>query len=156
MNDVDGIEFLPVIIESNAPPYSRYRDKVVDGNNIGLKIIDKATGKYLFYLPGIVESTPEVERILADASCVLIDGTLWLDDEMIAQGVGTKLGSEMGHMPVNGDFGTVALLNKFNIDRKILIHINNTNPILNEESPEHQFVLDNDVEIATDGMEITI
>ena len=130
--------------------------KWLRGNNIGLKIIDKSTGKYLFYLPGIVESTPEVERILSEASCVLIDGTLWLDDEMIAQGVGTKLGSEMGHMPVNGDFGTVALLNNFNIDRKILIHINNTNPILNEESPEHQFVLDNGVEIATDGMEITI
>lgn len=156
VNGVDDIEFVPVIIESNAPPYSRYRDKVVDGNNIGLKIIDKTTGKYLFYLPGIVESTPQVERILSEASCVLIDGTLWLDDEMIAQGVGSKLGSEMGHMPVNGDFGTVALLNKFTIDRKILIHINNTNPILNEESPEHQFVLDNGVEIATDGMEITI
>ena len=103
-----------------------------------------------------VESTPEVEHILSKASCVLNDGTLWLDDEMIAQGVGTKLGSEMGHMPVNGDYGTVALLNKFTIDRKILIHINNTNPILNEESPQHQFVLDNGVEIATDGMEITI
>ena len=153
---VEGIDFVPVIIESNAPPYSRYRDKVIAGNNIGLKIIDKSTGKYLFYLPGIVESTEEVEHILCKASCVLIDGTLWLDDEMIAQGVGTKLGSEMGHMPVNGDYGTVALLNKFTIDRKILIHINNTNPILNEESAQHQFVLDNGVEIATDGMEITI
>lgn len=153
---VANIEFVPVTIESNAPPYSKYRDKVVAGNNIGLKIIDKTSGKYLFYLPGIVESTPEVEEILADASCVLIDGTLWLDDEMIAQGVGTKLGTQMGHMPVNGDFGTVALLNKFDIERKIFIHINNTNPILNEESPQHQFVLDNGVEIAVDGMEITI
>ena len=85
VNDVDGIDFVPVIIESNAPPYSRYRDKVVDGNNIGLKIIDKLSGKYLFYLPGIVESTPQVEEILSEASCVLIDGTLWLDDEMIAR-----------------------------------------------------------------------
>jgi pyrroloquinoline quinone biosynthesis protein B len=156
VSGVEGIEFIPVCIESNAPPYSRYRDKVVDGNNIGLKIVDNNTGKYLFYLPGIVESTDEVEQILAQASCVLIDGTLWLDDEMIAQGVGTKLGSEMGHMPVNGEYGSVALVNKFNIDRKILIHINNTNPILNEQSAQHQFVLDNDVEIATDGMEITI
>lgn len=153
---VDGLEFIPVVIESNAPPYSRYRDKVVAGNNIGLKIIDKNTGKYLFYLPGIVESTPEVEQILSEASCVLIDGTLWLDDEMIAQGFSTKLGSEMGHMPVNGEYGTVALLSKFAIDRKILIHINNTNPILNEQSPQHQFVLDNGVEIAVDGMEIII
>lgn len=107
-------------------------------------------------MPGIVESTPEVEKILTHASCVLIDGTLWLDDEMIAQGLGSKLGSQMGHMPVNGDFGTVALLNKFNIERKILIHINNTNPILNEESEQHQFVLDNGIEIAVDGMEIQL
>jgi pyrroloquinoline quinone biosynthesis protein B len=156
VNGVDGIEFIPVAIESNAPPYSKYRDKVVAGNNIGLKIIDKTSGKYLFYLPGIVESTPEVEKILTHASCVLIDGTLWLDDEMIAQGLGSKLGSQMGHMPVNGDFGTVALLNKFNIDRKILIHINNTNPILNEESEQHQFVLDSGIEIAVDGMEIQL
>tara|TARA_R110002153_G_scaffold28947_6_gene89055 strand:+ start:21660 stop:22577 length:918 start_codon:yes stop_codon:yes gene_type:complete len=156
VSGVNGIVFEPVIIESNAPPYSRYRDKVVNGNNIGLKIVDTSSGKYLFYLPGIVESNVEVEQILSKASCVLIDGTLWLDDEMIAQGVGTKLGSEMGHMPVNSEFGTVALLNKFPIERKILIHINNTNPILNEESAEHKFVLDNGVEIATDGLEIII
>ena len=151
---VSNIEILPIVIESNAPPYSPYRDKVVDGNNIGLKITDKSNGKYLVYLPGIMESNPVVEEVLANASCVLIDGTLWLDDEMIKQGFGQKLGSQMGHMPVNGEQGTVALLNKFTIERKILIHINNTNPILNEESPQHQFVLDNGVEIAKDGMEI--
>ena len=153
---VTSIEFYPVVLESNAPPYSRYRDKVVAGNNIGLKIVDKSSGKYLFYLPGIVQTNPLVDEMLSEASCVLMDGTLWLDDEMIAQGVGSKLGSEMGHLPVNGEFGSVALLNRFNIERKILIHINNTNPILNEESSQHQFVLDNGVEIATDGMEITI
>lgn len=156
VDDINDLTFVPVIIESNAPPYSPYRDKVVAGNNMGLKIIDNNTGKYLLYLPGIVESTPEVEAIMASASCVLIDGTLWLDDEMIKLGVGEKLGSQMGHMPVNGDFGTVALLNKYPVDRKILIHINNTNPILNEDSKEHQYVIDNGVEIATDGMEITI
>ncbi|MEY8197757.1 MAG: pyrroloquinoline quinone biosynthesis protein PqqB [Colwellia sp.] len=153
---VTGIEFYPVVLESNAPPYSRYRDKVVTGNNIGLKIVDKSSGKYLFYLPGIVQTNPLVDEMLSEATCVLMDGTLWLDDEMITQGVGSKLGSEMGHLPVNGEFGSVALLNRFNIERKILIHINNTNPILNEESSQHQFVLDNGVEIATDGMEITI
>ncbi len=156
VSGVAGIEFYPVVLESNAPPYSRYRDKVVAGNNIGLKVVDKSSGKYLFYLPGIVQTNPLVDEMLSEATCVLMDGTLWLDDEMIAQGVGSKLGSEMGHLPVNGEFGSVALLNRFNIERKILIHINNTNPILNEESSQHQFVLDNGVEIATDGLEITI
>ncbi len=123
IDNVDSLEFYPVALESNAPPYSPYRDDVVPGNNIGLKIVDTSTGKYLFYAPGIVQSNELVEQMLADASCVLIDGTLWLDDEMIANGFSNKLGSDMGHMPVNGEHGTVALLNKFNIDRKILIHI---------------------------------
>lgn len=156
IDEIDHLEFYPVPLESNAPPYSPYRDKVVEGNNIGLKIVDTRTGKYLFYVPGIVESNALVEHTLSDASCVLIDGTLWLDDEMIKQGVGTKLGTDMGHMPVNGESGTVALLNRFPIERKILIHINNTNPILNEESPQHQYVIDNGVEIAWDGMEVTL
>jgi len=112
------------------------------------------TNKSVFYAPGIVETTPLVESMLEQATVALIDGTLWLDDEMITAGVGKKLGSEMGHMPVNGEYGSVALLNRFELDRKILIHINNTNPILNEESSQHQFVLDASVELATDGMEI--
>lgn len=156
VNNVAGLAFHPVVLESNAPPYSIYRDAVVDGNNIGLKIVDTATNKSLFYAPGIVETTPLVESMLEQASVALIDGTLWLDDEMITAGVGEKLGSEMGHMPVNGPYGSVALLNRFELERKILIHINNTNPILNEESAQHQFVIDSGVEIAYDGLEIEV
>ncbi|ACA86533.1 pyrroloquinoline quinone biosynthesis protein PqqB [Shewanella woodyi] len=156
VEQVSGLVFYPVPLESNAPPYSPYRDDIVPGNNIGLKILDSNTGKYLFYAPGIVKSNSLVEAMLADAECALIDGTLWLDDEMIAKGFSNKLGSDMGHMPVNGEFGTVALLKKFDIKHKILIHINNTNPILNEESAEHSYVINNGVEIATDGMEIFI
>lgn len=156
VHGVDGIEFYPVVLESNAPPYSIYRDAVVDGNNIGLKIVDKTTGNMAFYAPGIVETTPLVEKMLAQADVALIDGTLWLDDEMITAGVGKKLGSEMGHMPVNGPYGSVALLNKFDLKRRILIHINNTNPILNEESGEHQYVTEQGVELAFDGMEINV
>jgi len=153
---VAGITFHPVLLESNAPPYSKYRDAVIDGNNIGLKIVDDATGRCAFYAPGIVETTPLVEQMLDQADVALIDGTLWLDDEMITAGVGSKLGSEMGHMPVNGPFGSVALLNRFALERRILIHINNTNPILNEDSSQHQFVVEQGVELAFDGMEINV
>ena len=156
IENITGLEFYPVPLESNAPPYSPYRDDIVPGNNIGLKIVDSASGNYLFYAPGIVQSNPVVEEMLSAAECVLIDGTLWLDDEMIKNGFSHKLGSEMGHMPVNGQNGSVALLNQFDIKRKILIHINNTNPILNEDSSAHRYVIDNGVEIATDGMEITL
>jgi len=156
VEDVPGLAFHPVLLKSNAPPYSVYRDAIVDGNNIGLKIVDTSSNKALFYAPGIVETTALVEQMLSEADVALIDGTLWLDDEMITAGVGEKLGSEMGHMPVNGPYGSVALLQRFDLARKILIHINNTNPILNEESPQHQFVLDSGVEIAVDGLEIDV
>lgn len=156
VEQVSGLVFYPVPLESNAPPYSPYRDDIVPGNNIGLKIVDTSSGKSLFYAPGIVKTNALVESMLADAECALIDGTLWLDDEMIQNGFSQKTGADMGHMPVNGEHGSVALLKRFDIKRKILIHINNTNPILNEESSAHQYVLDSGVEIATDGMEITI
>ena len=152
----EGLVFNPVVLESNAPPYSSYRDKVVPGNNIGLQITDTASGKSLFYAPGCVQASPLVESMLDQASCVLFDGTLWLDDEMIQKGFSNRLGSQMGHMPVNGPDGTVSLLNRFNIDRKVLIHINNTNPVLNEDSEAHQYLTDNDIELAYDGMHITL
>lgn len=153
---IDGLTFHPVVLESNAPPYSTYRDKVVPGNNIGLKIIDDRTGKSVFYAPGCVQANPLVREMLSDASCVLFDGTLWLDDEMIQKGFSNRLGTQMGHMPVNGPDGAVALLNEFAIDRKILIHLNNTNPILNETSQAHQYLQDNNIEMAFDGMEINV
>jgi pyrroloquinoline quinone biosynthesis protein B len=153
---ISGLTFQPVVLESNAPPYSAYRDKVVPGNNIGLKIIDDATGKYVFYAPGCVQANAMVESMLADASCVLFDGTLWLDDEMIQKGFSERLGTQMGHMPVNGPDGAVALLNRFPIDRKILIHINNTNPVLNEASDAHAYLRDNNIELAFDGMTIEL
>ena len=75
---------------------------------------------------------------------------------MIQKGFSNRLGTQMGHMPVNGPDGTVALLNRYPIDRKILIHINNTNPVLNEDSSAHQYLLDNDIELAYDGMKISL
>lgn len=152
--EVPGLRFHPVVLESNAPPYSSYRDKVVPGNNIGLQIVDESTGKYLFYAPGCVQANPLVLEMLSDAECVLFDGTLWLDDEMIQKGFSNRTGTQMGHMPVNGPDGAIALLNKYSIDRKILIHINNTNPVLNEASSAHAYLRENGIEMAYDGMQI--
>ncbi|MBU2979261.1 pyrroloquinoline quinone biosynthesis protein PqqB [Alteromonas sp. C1M14] len=152
----EGLIFKPIVLASNAPPYSAYRDNIVPGNNIGLHIEDTHTGEIVFYAPGCVQASPLVERTLAQAQCVLFDGTLWLDDEMITNGFSQRLGTQMGHMPVNGEDGAVALLNRFAIKRKILIHINNTNPVLDESSDAHQYLLDNDIELAYDGMHIEL
>jgi pyrroloquinoline quinone biosynthesis protein B len=153
---IPDITFKPVVLESNAPPYSRYRDHVVDGNNIGLRISDDKTGKVVFYAPGCVQANDRVLSMLNEASCVLFDGTLWLDDEMIKNGFSQKLGRQMGHMPVNGPDGTVALLNQFDIQQKYLIHINNTNPVLNVNSSAHRYLTDNHIQLAKDGMIINV
>ena len=106
----DGLLFQPVVLESNAPPYSTYRDNIVPGNNIGLKITDTQTGHVLFYAPGCMQANDTVKQVMADAECVLFDGTLWVNEEMIDHGFSQKLGTQMGHMPVNGENGAIALL----------------------------------------------
>ncbi len=151
-----SLEFKPVVLESNAPPYSKYRDNIVPGNNIGLKITDTDTGKVLFYAPGCMQASDLVKQMLTEADCVLFDGTLWLDDEMIANGFSNRLGTQMGHMPVNGPKGAINLLNQYDIERKVLIHINNTNPVLNENSSAHSSLLEQDIELAYDGMQLSL
>jgi pyrroloquinoline quinone biosynthesis protein B len=88
---------------------------------------------------------------------VLVDGTCWSDDELVALGVSKKRARDMGHRPLSGDDGMLALLARVPANtRKVLIHINNTNPILDEDSAEHAHVRAADVEIAHDGMEIAL
>ncbi|WP_039850125.1 pyrroloquinoline quinone biosynthesis protein PqqB [Grimontia indica] len=153
---VPNLEFHPISLSSNAPPFSPYRNRPRPGDNIGLKIVDTRTGATLFYAPGLGAPEDAVLAAMRDADCVMMDGTLWTDDEMIREGLGTSLGSEMGHLSVSGDDGMLALMEDFTKPRKVLIHINNTNPILDPDSPQHQAVLDAGVEIAFDGMTIEI
>ncbi|MBW2496386.1 MAG: pyrroloquinoline quinone biosynthesis protein B, partial [Deltaproteobacteria bacterium] len=108
-----------------------------------------------FYAPGLGEWT---QRIIAEAEaadCVLIDGTLWKDDELSARGASEKTGREMGHLSQTGDDGMLARLAPLRA-RKILIHINNTNPILDEDSPERARLAEAGIEVAWDGMEIEL
>ncbi len=153
---VPALRFHPIVLASNAPPFSPYRNKPRPGDNIGLRIVDTRSGATLFYAPGLGAPDDAVLSALASADCVMMDGTLWTDDEMIREGLGTRLGSEMGHLSVSGDDGMLALLDQFDKPRKVLIHINNTNPILDPDSSEHKAVLEAGVEIAFDGMNIQI
>lgn len=156
VDKVEGITFHPIPLYSNAPPYSPYRDKPVPGNNIGLKIVDDSTGNAVFYAPGIVETNADVAAALSEVNCAILDATLWTDDEMINHGFSQKTGKDMGHISVGGDTGVVSLLEKFNLQHKILIHINNTNPILDETSAEHRFLKERDILVAKDGMVFTV
>lgn len=114
-----------------------------------------AGGRSIAYVPGCAHLTEALLDRLCGAGIVLFDGTLYTDDEMIAAGLGTKTGGRMGHLPIAGDGGSLAALAALP-GRKIYIHINNTNPVLIEGSPERRAVEAAGVEIAFDGMEIVL
>jgi pyrroloquinoline quinone biosynthesis protein B len=151
-----GIEFTAVPLLSNAPPYSPRRDKPVPGDNIGMHIKDTRTGKSLFYAPGLGVAEPHVLEYMRNADCILVDGTVWTDDEMSKEGISNKRASEMGHLDQSSDGGIMSILNAMQKPRKILIHINNTNPILNEDSSQRATLNKAGIEVAYDGMDIIL
>lgn len=146
----------PIPLRSSAPPYSPHRNDPHPGDNIGLLIEDQQSGGTLFYAPGLGQVSPELLAIMRRADCLLVDGTLWRDDEMRVREVGTKLGSEMGHLHQSGPGGMIEVLDGMSAARKILIHINNTNPILDEDSPERATLDEHGIEVAFDGMSIEL
>ena len=115
----------------------------------------EAVGRRLLYVPGCAGMTEALHERIAGAHALFFDGTLYADDEMIQAGLGAKTGQRMGHMPVSGTSGTLAQLARHQHLRRILIHINNTNPILIEGSDEALAVAAAGWEIAYDGMEVT-
>ena len=149
-----ALEFLPIPLRSAAPPYSPHRNDPHPGDNIGLLVRDTNTGGVLFYAPGLGQPDDGLLATMRDADCLLVDGTLWRDDEMAFAGVGDKLGSEMGHLQQSGPGGMIELLDAQPASRKVLIHINNTNPILIEGSGEREAVEAEGWQVAFDGMEI--
>ena len=108
------------------------------------------------YVPACAAPSPALQAELAGADLMLFDGTLWQDDEMPRQGAGSKTGRRMGHMSLSGPEGTLALFADSPVARKVLIHINNTNPILLADSAERAAVEAAGWEVAYDGMEITL
>ncbi len=149
-------EFYALPLISNAPPYSLYRDRPRAGDNIGVTVVNKQTGKRLFYLPGLGVLQQHIIDEMAKADILLVDGTLWTDDEMIKGNFSTKLGTQMGHVPLSGEDGLIKVLDSLKKPRKILIHINNTNPILDEKNDEYRELISHGIEISYDGMSIEL
>jgi pyrroloquinoline quinone biosynthesis protein B len=157
IDPVPGLMFEAQTLSSNAPPYSSRRDKPLPGDNIGVTIIDAASGARLFYAPGIGAIDDALWSQMERADCVLVDGTVWTDDEMIRLGISGKSGRAMGHLAQSGPGGMIEWLDRLPAQvRRVLIHINNTNPILDEDSPERELLTRHHIEIAYDGMEIQL
>jgi pyrroloquinoline quinone biosynthesis protein B len=124
-------------------------------DNVGLVIT--GDGKTVAYLSGVAGPSPEVERAVREANVLFIDGTFWSSDELIKEKLGTRRAEDMAHWPIGGPEGSLAFLSgipKREGDRRIYIHINNTNPVLREDGPERRAVERAGVEVAADGLEI--
>jgi pyrroloquinoline quinone biosynthesis protein B len=124
------------------------------GTTFGIEV---ATGREpFFYVPACADIDARLGDRLRNAALVFFDGTLWTDDEMIRLGMSSKTGRRMGHMPVAGEDGSLARLKALGVSRLIYIHINNTNPMQVEGSPEHAAVLAAGAEVGFDGQEILL
>jgi pyrroloquinoline quinone biosynthesis protein B len=122
-------------------------------DSVGLIFEDRETGRRIAYLSGVSGMSPEIEAAVAGAAVVFFDGTFWSSDELIAAGLGTRRAEDMSHWPIGGAEGSLGFLSRLP-GRRIYIHINNTNPILREDSPERASLDATGVEVAFDGMEI--
>jgi pyrroloquinoline quinone biosynthesis protein B len=135
---------------------ARFGPAAGTGRVVGYRLTDEHAGRALVYLPCVQELTAAVRAELGDCACLLVDGTCWRDDELVRLGLAGKTAREMGHLPISGPGGSLGQLSPLPIERKVYIHINNTNPILLEDTPERRAVEEHGLEVAADGLELQI
>ncbi|NMJ40845.1 pyrroloquinoline quinone biosynthesis protein PqqB [Roseomonas sp. JC162] len=155
--EVLGITVTPYAVPGKVPLFAEGGTDpgiAEDGEAMGVAL--SAGGGTLHYIPGCAMMTPTLRARLAGADCVLFDGTLYTDDEMIRLGAGPKSGRRMGHMPMTGPGSTLEAFAAFPVGRRIFVHVNNTNPALLADSPERAHLAAAGWEVAEDGMEIRL
>lgn len=157
VDGVEGVRWQALPVAGKPAPYSPNRDSPVPGDNLALVIEDEGSGQSAVYAPALSGIDDATWRAMQSAACVLVDGTFWTDDEMIRLGVSTKRARDLGHLPQSGPGGMLEWLDRLPPEtRRILIHVNNTNPILDEGSAESAELARRGVEVAWDGMEIVL
>jgi pyrroloquinoline quinone biosynthesis protein B len=153
---IDGSTLVvePFPAGGDAPRYLNGTEADVEA--IGLVLSDRSTGGVLTYVPGLAQLGDDVLHRLDASDVVLVDGTFWSDDELIDLGISDRTARQMGHVPLSGAGGTLEALAALKRPRKILVHINNTNPVLLEQSPEREAVLRAGAEVGYDGLELQL
>jgi pyrroloquinoline quinone biosynthesis protein B len=151
-----GLRYEAFAVPGKPPAYlmdvvSEWREET-----IGYRIVDAHTGRSLIYAPGVQQLDAALMARFAGCDCLLFDGTFWSDDELPKLGISPRTASAMGHMPIGGPDGSLARLATLRRVRKIYIHINNTNPILVEDSAERRAVEEAGWEVAFDGMDVVV
>jgi pyrroloquinoline quinone biosynthesis protein B len=159
----DGRVFAPLpalglralAITGKAAPYSPHREAPVPGDNIAVLI--EEGGRRVFYAPGLGEITPALFDTMCGCDAVLVDGTFWTDDEMPRLGISSKSARAIGHLPQSGPGGMIEWLDRLPASaRRLLVHVNNTNPILDEDSAERATLARHGIEVCEDGMQIEL
>jgi pyrroloquinoline quinone biosynthesis protein B len=155
-----GIEVLPFAVPGKSAWYleglAHPAGDIGDGDTLGLRVSDKATGKHFYFLAACAGVTDDLKSRLAGAPLIFFDGTVWRDDELIAAGLGNKTGQGMGHIAMSGEAGAIESLAGLDIGRKVFLHINNSNPALLRGSPERKIAERAGWQIPADGTEITL
>ena len=153
---IENIRVKAIPLSSKAPPYSPHRHDPHEGDNLGILLEDISTGKKTFYAPGLGQIEPHIKPYMEAADCLMVDGTCWTNDEMKSLGIANKMSLDMGHLPQSGPGGMIEVLRPLPAEQKILIHINNTNPILQEDSEQRQKLTEEKIEVAYDGMDFVV
>jgi pyrroloquinoline quinone biosynthesis protein B len=150
----DTLEVEPFATGGDPPLYAGLA--IPDGGSIGLSVRDRATGGLLTYAPALDAIDDSMLERLARSDCVAIDGTFWTNDELVSLGLAARDAHAMGHVPLSGSGGSLSSLAELPTPTTILVHINNTNPILLEDSPERSLVTGQGIDVAWDGMEVEL
>jgi pyrroloquinoline quinone biosynthesis protein B len=155
-----GIEILPFAVPGKGAWYLEGKahpgGEDGTGDTLGLRIADKASGRYFYFLAACANVTDDLKSRLAGAPLVFFDGTVWRDDEMITAGLGSKTGQSMGHIAMSGDSGAIESLAGLDIGKKVFLHINNSNPALLAASDERKIAERAGWQVPADGTEITL
>jgi pyrroloquinoline quinone biosynthesis protein B len=155
-----GIEVLPFEVPGKGAWYLEGKAHPAGGDGagdtLGLRILDKSSGKYFYFIAACARVTDDLRSRLAGAALVFFDGTVWRDDELIVAGLGTKTGQGMGHISMSGNHGAIESLSGLDIGRKVFLHINNSNPALLRGSNERKTLEQAGWHIPADGTEITL
>lgn len=153
---VDGLEVEAFPLAAKPPKYMRHKAVANEVWVVGLTFRDRASGKVATYAPGLAQLDEKVIQRFESSDCILVDGTCWQDDELVNLGIANRKAREMGHLPLSGNQGSIQHLAQLRCDRKILVHINNTNPILIPDSQERQVLEAAGIEVGYDGMTIEL
>jgi pyrroloquinoline quinone biosynthesis protein B len=149
-----GLTYQVIALPGKPPRFMK--SKAMEGNVVGYHITDTKTGGRLLFLPDVGELNETISQWLPKCDSLLFDGTFWSETEMRDQGLGNLTAADMGHAPISGTTGSLKLLAELNVRHKIYTHINNTNPILIEDSPEAAAVKAAGCAVGRDGMEFEI